>query len=322
MTARDPGFVERLAGSIRGRVAPAEPLARYSTFRIGGPATVAHPATPEDVATLIRLANQAEVPWFALGLGSNVLLPDEGLEALVIRLGKGLDRIDQRGQGWIIEAGLPAPRAARITGAAGCSGLHQMVGVPGTVGGGVYMNAGCHGTDWASVTRRVTVVNPDGTDRILERSEIPFGYRSSGLGDVVVVEAEVELPAADPEDIAGEIRDLLAWREAGTPFKSPCCGSTFTNPVLPAGYDGQLRTAGQFLDAAGLKGTREGAIEISHQHANYFVNTGGGCSVDVVKLMVRARDRVKDRFGVDLVPEVRLISVSGRLMELNQAMSS
>jgi len=319
VTARDPSFIAQLAQAIRGRVVAEESLARYSTFRIGGPATVAHPAEPADLARLIRLADESGVRWFPLGLGSNVLLPDDGLEALVIRLGKGLDHIDHQGPVWTIGAGLPAPRAARLSAAAGYGGLHQMVGVPGSVGGGVYMNAGCHGTDWASVIQEVTVVRADGSDGVLPRNSIPFQYRNSGLGDVIVVETKVQLPESDPETLQEEVGRLLAWREEGTPFKQPCCGSTFTNPALPDGHPSGLRTAGQFIDAAGLKGTRVGSVEISPKHANYFVNLGGGSAAEVMALMVKARDEVRDRFGVELNPEVRLISTEGRVVTLNEA---
>ena len=141
-------------------------MARYSTYRIGGPATVVLPAGPEDVATALGMAHAAGVPWFAVGLGSNILLPDEGLDALVIRLGKGLDHLRQNGDCWVVGAGLPAPLAARRTTSAGFAGLHIFVGVPGTVGGGVYMNAGCHGGDWSEVVERVTVVDETGRDKI------------------------------------------------------------------------------------------------------------------------------------------------------------
>ncbi|TFG39315.1 MAG: FAD-binding protein, partial [Candidatus Aminicenantes bacterium] len=157
--ARDSRFIAALRDRVRGEVREAEPLGRYSTYRIGGPATVLLPVSAEDVGRAMVLAVAQGVPWFALGLGSNLLLPDEGMEALVIRLGKGLDRCDHLGQGrWRLGAGLPQPLAARKSSEAGFAGLHRFVGVPGTVGGGVSMNAGCHGGDWAEIVRRVTVV--------------------------------------------------------------------------------------------------------------------------------------------------------------------
>ena len=145
LTARDPGFAQALRARVRGEVRENEALARFSTYRIGGPATVLLPAAAEDVGRALALAHEAGVPWFALGLGSNILLPDDGLDALVIRLGKGLDTLRNEGERWTVGAGMPAPLAARRTAAAGYAGLHIFVGVPGSVGGGVYMNSGCHG---------------------------------------------------------------------------------------------------------------------------------------------------------------------------------
>ncbi|MGH7657224.1 MAG: FAD-binding protein, partial [Gemmatimonadales bacterium] len=143
MNARDPGFIAGLQERVSGKVRADEPLARYSTWRIGGPATLLQPAGPEDVAAALRHCHEAGAGWFALGLGSNILLPDEGMDVLVIRLGKGIDCVRHEGARWWIGAGLPAPLAARRTAQGGWAGLHTMVGVPGSVGGGVYMNAGC-----------------------------------------------------------------------------------------------------------------------------------------------------------------------------------
>ncbi|MEE8062561.1 MAG: UDP-N-acetylmuramate dehydrogenase [Gemmatimonadales bacterium] len=311
MTARDPAFVAALRHAIRGQLLTNESLAQYSTFRIGGPATVLLPACPEDVATGLKHAAAEGIPWFALGLGSNVLLPDEGLDALVIRLGKGLDRVRSEGERWWIGAGLPAPLAARRTASEGFGGLHKMIGVPGTVGGGVYMNAGCHGTEWADVVRRVTVVDPSGEDRLLEHDQIPFRYRWSGLSDLIVLEVEVELSASDPDRLEREVEDLFEWRRRGTPFNQPCCGSTFTNPELADGHPSGHTSAGQFLDAAGLKGVREGGIQVSELHANYFVNTGSGTAADVRRLIEYAQQVVLDEFRVRLDTEVKVVRPDG-----------
>ena len=325
MTARDPGFVRALRARVRGEVRAVATLGRYSTYRIGGPATVFHPDSAEDVGAAVRFATERGVPVFPLGLGSNVLLPDEEMTALVIRLGRGLDAITPGAAGqWTLGAGAPAPLVARRTAAAGWSGLHVMVGVPGSVGGGVYMNAGCHGGDWASVVHSVTVVESTrGVDRVIPRADLAFAYRTSGLGDAIVVETEVALTAEDPALLEARVAELFAWRQAGTPFNHPCCGSVFRNPgrtARPGGEtatgEGEARTAGRLIEAAGLKGRRAGGIEVSPRHANYFVNTGGGTSRDVVALMRAVRRQVRDRFGVQLEPEVRMISAQGRVVSL------
>jgi UDP-N-acetylmuramate dehydrogenase len=315
MSARDPGFVAELARAIRGDVKEAAPLARYSTYRIGGPATVVLPASGEDVAAALGLAARAGIPVFPLGLGSNVLLPDAGLDALVIRLGKGLDQVRHEGERWWLGAGLPAPLAARKTAGQGWAGLHMMVGVPGTVGGGVYMNAGCHGGQWSDITRQVRVVNRSGEIGTLPGEGIPFSYRRSGLEGLIVLEAEVELRPGSREALDREVEQLFAWRQQGTPFNQPCCGSVFKNPDGPAPATwSRPWTAGSLIEGAGLKGTRIGGAEISPMHANYFVNTGTATAADVRGLIARARAAVAERFGVTLETEVKVIGSRGEYL--------
>ena len=318
LTARDPGFAAAVRGAIRGLVRESEPLARYSTYRIGGPATVVLPASGEDVGTAIRMAHEAGIPWFALGLGSNILLPDEGLDALVVRLGKGMDRLDRDGDRWVIGAGLPAPLAARRTAAAGFAGLHIFVGVPGTVGGGVYMNAGCHGGDWSEVVETVTVIDESGRDAVLPRAEVPFTYRRSGLDRRVVVETAVRLRPEEQHRLDEQIAEMFEWRQQGTPFNQPCCGSVFKNPHGPSWkQEGGPRTAGQLVEAAGLKGLRVGGAEVSPMHANYFVNTGEATAADVRGLIVEVQRRVEQAFGARLEPEVKIIGPRGEYVDLH-----
>jgi UDP-N-acetylmuramate dehydrogenase len=315
VTARDPAFAAALRPRLRGEVREDESLARYSTYRIGGPATVVLPANAEDVATALRAAHEAGVPWFAIGLGSNILLPDEGLEALVIRLGRGLDGLQQDGDRWTVGAGLPAPLAARRTAAAGFGGLHIFVGVPGSVGGGVFMNAGCHGGDWSEVVERVTVVDATGQDQALPRADVPFTYRRSGLDGRIVLEAVVRLRPEPQPHLDEQIAEMFDWRQKGTPFNQPCCGSVFKNPSGPSWKkeDGP-RTAGQLIEAAGLKGTQVGGAQVSQMHANYFVNTGPATAADVRALIERAQRDVEARFGVQLEPEVKLIGARGEYL--------
>jgi len=315
VSARTPAFASAVRSGIRGEVREGEPLARYSTYRIGGPATVVLPSVPEDVGIAMRLAHDAGIPVFALGLGSNILLPDEGLDALVIRQGKNLDHLRQEGDLWAIGAGLPAPLAARRTTAAGYAGLHIFVGVPGTVGGGVYMNAGCHGGDWAEVVERVTVVDNSGRDTVLARSAVPFSYRHSGLEGRIVLETVVRLRQVEQHRLDEEIAEMFEWRQRGTPFNQPCCGSVFKNPSGPSWkQEGGPRTAGQLIEAAGLKGRRVGGAEVSPMHANYFVNTGSATAAHVRGLIELAQGEVEARFGVRLEPEVKLIGAWGEYL--------
>jgi UDP-N-acetylmuramate dehydrogenase len=261
ISARDPRLAAAVRAVVRGEVREADPLARYATYRIGGPATVLLPAGPEDVVAALGVLRQRGVPWFALGLGSNVLLPDDGLD----------DLVDGTNDRWRLGAGLPAPRAARLTAQAGWAGIHLMVGVPGTVGGGVFMNAGCHGGQWSDCVESIVGINPGGETQVLSGREIPFRYRRSGLDGWLILETTVRLRSGDPSALAAEVGKLLEWRQRGTPFNQPCCGSVFKNPEGPAvRADGrELKTAGQLIEAVGLKGAREGGAEISPMHANY-----------------------------------------------------
>lgn len=305
-------FIDALRARVRGEVRADEPLARYSTYRIGGPATVVLPQSTDDIVAAVEFAVEQGIPWFAVGLGSNLLFPDEGLTALVIRIGKGLDRIDHDGDLWRIGAGSPGPLAARKTVAEGFGGLQKFVGIPGSVGGGVYMNAGAHGGDWSEVVESVRVLTAEGEDRLVPRSEIPFAYRRSGLGRVVVVETTVRLHEEDPAALRAEIDHLFKWRSEGTPFNQPCCGSVFQNPGGPSwGQREGPRTSGQLIEAAGLKGYRVGGAEVSQMHANYFVNTGSATAADVRELIAHARARVQEQLGVRLETEVKLIAPDG-----------
>ncbi|MEO8029338.1 MAG: UDP-N-acetylmuramate dehydrogenase [Gemmatimonadota bacterium] len=312
MTARDHGFVARLKQLVRGEVREAELLARYSTYRIGGPATVVLAADPADVEAALAVVRDFGASCLVLGLGSNMLLPDDGLDALVIRMGKGIDRIDSDGAIWRLGAGLPAPLAARKTAGAGWGGLHKMVGVPGSVGGGVFMNAGCHGASWSDVVRSVTVALAGGGIEVRPRHDLQFAYRQSGLEGAVVLETEVELHAESAARLTEEVNDLFRWRQEGTPFNRPCCGSVFQNPAqAPAGADGRPMTAGRLIEAAGLKGYRAGGAEVSTLHGNYIINTGGATAADVRRAIDEVRATVLTRFGVRLETEVKLIRADG-----------
>ena len=286
---------------FRGKVLENEPLARYTTYRLGGPARFfVMPADAEDVVKAIRLAGERGLPWMVLGLGSNVLVKDSGFRGVVIRMGKGLDRFEMKGATAIVGAGLPTPLLARRTAEAGFVGVERFLGVPGTVGGGIYMNAGCHGAEFAEVVTEVTVLDGAGKTKTLSRKQIPFKYRASNLGPVVVLEAKLGLGEESPAKLKELQGKLLRWRKAGTPFDLPCCGSVFRNPGGP-------KTAGMLIEEAGLKGFTIGGAQVSPMHANYFVNTGTAKASDVLKLIDHARKTVQKKFGVALELEVRVV---------------
>src|SRR2546425_4102554 len=262
---------------FRGRLLEHEPLARYTTYRLGGPARYfLMPADLEDVAKGIESATERPLPWLAIGLGSNLLVKEGGFPGVVIRIGKGLDRFEMKGAIAIVGAGMPTPILARRTAEAGFAGVERFIGIPGTVGGGVYMNAGCHGAEFAEVVTEITVMDGKGKIRQIPRKQISYKYRSSNLDGLIVLEAKLALIEEPPAKLKEKQNKLLRWRKAGTPFDLPCCGSVFRNPGGP-------KTAGMLIDEAGLKGFRVGGVQVSPLHANYFVNTGTATAADVLK---------------------------------------
>jgi len=286
---------------FRGKLLENEPLARYTTWRLGGPARyLALPADSEDVVRALELAQDRGLPWLVLGLGSNVLIKDGGFPGVVIRLGKGLDRFEMKGATAIVGAGMPTPILARRTAEAGFVGVERFIGIPGTVGGGIYMNAGCHGAEFAEIVTEVTVMDPRGKVKQLSRKQISFKYRSSNL-EGIVLEAKLGLGEESPAKLKELQGKLFRWRKAGTPFDQPCCGSTFTNP------SGGTKTAGMLIDECGLKGYTVGGAQVSTLHANYIINKGTATASDVLKVIDHIRKTVAKKTGVTLELECKII---------------
>src|SRR5256885_1477332 len=259
---------------FRGKVIENEPLARYTTYRIGGPARYfVMPADPDDVVKALELAHSRGLPWLALGLGSNLLIKDTGFPGVVIRIGKGLDRFEMKGATAIVGAGLATPLLARRTAEAGFAGVERFIGIPGTVGGGVYMNAGAHGAEFAEVVTKTTEMDANGKIKQVPRKQISFKYRSSNLGVVVVLEANLALIEEPPAKLKEVQARLFRWRKAGTPFDQPCCGSVFKNPGGP-------RTAGMLIDEAGPEGFTNGGAPVAPLHADHTPNAGNATPPD------------------------------------------
>ncbi|PYO95623.1 MAG: UDP-N-acetylenolpyruvoylglucosamine reductase [Gemmatimonadetes bacterium] len=288
---------------FRGKLLENEPLARHNTWRIGGPARyLAMPADTDDVVRALELAQDRGLPWVVLGLGSNVLIKDGGFPGVVIRMGKGLDRFEMKGATAIVGAGMPTPILARRTAEAGFVGVERFVGIPGTVGGGIFMNAGCHGAEFAEIVTEVTVMDPRGKVKQLSRKQISFKYRSSNI-EGIVLEAKLGLGEESPAKLKELQGKLFRWRKAGTPFDQPCCGSTFRNPT------GSTKTAGMVIDEAGLKGFTIGGAQVSTMHANYIINKGTATASDVLKVIEHIRKTVAKKAGITLELECKIIGV-------------
>ncbi|WP_200900251.1 UDP-N-acetylmuramate dehydrogenase [Rubrobacter aplysinae] len=285
-----------------------EPLRRYTAWKIGGPAdALLEPDSAGEAERALADAEENGVPVTVLGGGTNVLVRDGGIRGLVIRLGKQLTGVEfdgpggEGGQSVIAEAGVLYPVLANKTAARGLAGLEFATGIPGSVGGAVYMNAGAYGSETRNVLVWADVYRPgEGVVR-MRNAELDLGYRHSILHerpDWTVLRAGYGLTPGDAEDLQARIREYRGQRMSGSPSK-PSCGSTFKRPE--GDYPGRV------IEAAGLKGTRVGDVEISSVHANYLVNLGGGSSEDALELMRIARETVKERLGIELEPEVRVI---------------
>lgn len=278
-----------------------EPLSQHTTFRIGGPALLlVFPASAGELSVCLRAFAQAgEFPRI-LGAGSNVLAPDAGLECPVICL-REMAAIRRAGACEIeAEAGALLSKTAVFAKNAGLAGLEFAHGIPGTVGGAVYMNAGAYGGEICSVASSVTVMTRAGETRTVAVERDTFGYRTSRFEgtDEIIVSARFSLTPGDPETIRTQMAALMEKRRASQPLELPSAGSTFKRPQ--GGY------AAALIDQAGLKGFCVGGAAVSEKHAGFVVNTGGATAADVRALMREIQDRVEARSGVRLEPEVRI----------------
>jgi UDP-N-acetylmuramate dehydrogenase len=277
------------------------PLSRFTTIGTGGPAALfARPRSLRELQELLALAAAERLPVETIGLGSNVLVADEGIEALVLRLEGELAATVVEGETLLAGGGARNATCLHRARAAGLGGLEFASAIPGTVGGGVRMNAGAYGSDFATVLVEATVVSAQAT-RTLRQEELGLGYRSSSLrpGEVVA-SARLALEPCEPAAIKQHVATLAAARKASQPLSARTFGSVFKNPPSGPG-------AGALIEQSGLKGVRVGGAVISSWHANFIENTGGASSADALALMAETRLRVWERFGVELTHEVALL---------------
>ena len=279
-----------------------EALAKHTSFRIGGSAEImAFPKTREELAKILKTSALLDCSYAILGAGTNVLAPDEGVRGLVICLKdclSGMERLDETHIR--VMAGMTMARAAGNAANLGLSGMEFAHGIPGTVGGGVYMNAGAYGGEISKICEAVEVMGPDGELHRLSNAEMAFSYRHSVLEDRpgIVVSADFALTKGNPEEIWGKMKDLIARRSASQPLDLPSAGSAFKRPA--GGY------AAALIDEAGMKGYRVGGAAISSKHAGFAVNVGGATAADVKTLLSRVSDRVYENSGIRLEPEIRI----------------
>ena len=291
-------WLRGLAGVRQG-----EPLATRTSFGIGGPAEYfAEMSNPQSIQVVLDGCRLRGIPYLLLGAGTNLLIADTGIEGLVVRV---VNR-DHEVAGTCIRAGagLKMMRLARIAADANLRGFEFAIGVPGSVGGAVYQNAGCWGKELSQVLVGVRGFQPGADERIWSLNDLQLGYRTSALRDgplhgSLVIDATIQLERGDGEEAKRMMTKLTNERNETQPIKTKNCGSVFKNP--------HGDSAGRLIQAAGLKGARQGAAVISELHGNFIVNQGGATAADVAGLIEHARAEVLRRFGVELEPEVELV---------------
>ena len=279
-----------------------EPMAKHTSFRIGGPVEVmAFPKNAEELAKLLKTSHLLHITPAILGAGTNVLAPDEGLSGLVICLKDCLDGMEILDDSRIrVAAGVTMTRAALFAANLGLSGLEFAHGIPGTVGGGVYMNAGAYGGELCQVCESVEVMDMDGNISTMACNCMEFSYRHSILEerDGIVLSAVFKLTPAPCEEIRMKMADLMNRRKTSQPLDLPSAGSAFKRPV--GGY------AAALIDQAGLKGFCVGGAGVSTKHAGFVVNNGGATAEDVKNVLQQVAQKVYENSGIRLEPEVRI----------------
>lgn len=279
-----------------------EPLANHTTWRIGGPADLLiQPKDKDSLQAAFQIIHRHEIPWSAIGRGSNLLVRDRGIRGAVLKVAEGLSHCEFRGEEVCVGAGYSMIRLAMETGKMGLTGMEFAGGIPGTVGGAVYMNAGAHGSDLSRILIDAEILFENGERKVLTNEELSFSYRTSLLQQRkgIVVEARFRLQPGDRKEIAATLAANKERRRLTQPLQMPCAGSVFRNP--PGDH------AGRLIEAAGLKGYQIGGAQVSEKHSNFIVNCGGATATGVLTLIDYIRSTIQGKYGIDLHPEVLVV---------------
>ena len=290
------------AGCTQRPLLPAEPMTKHTSFHIGGPAELmAQPQSEAELQSLLLKAAEAAVPVTLVGNGSNLLVRDKGIRGLVIKLGSMLRDIKVSGNVLTFGSGVSLAQASKKAAELGLSGMEFAVGIPGSIGGAVYMNAGAYDGEMSKVVKSVRVMDAAGEVSELSASELDFGYRHSALqgSGKIVTSVTVELAAGDKQAIAEKMADFSNRRITKQPLELPSAGSMFKRPP---GY-----FAGTLIDQTGLKGYTVGGAQVSTKHAGFVVNIGGATAADVLQLISDVQAKVFAAHGVHLEPEVLVL---------------
>ncbi len=279
-----------------------EPMSRHTSFKIGGPADLmAMPSNEEELCKLLKRAAEHNVPVTLVGNGSNLLVRDKGIRGLVIKLGNMLNTIEADENSITFGSGVSLALASKKVADLGFTGMEFAVGIPGSIGGAVYMNAGAYDGEMANVVTAVRTVDSQGNVKVLSKDEMCFGYRKTALqgSDLIVTAVTVSMPKGEVSEILAKMADFSQRRISKQPLELPSAGSMFKRPP---GY-----FAGTLIDQIGLKGYTVGGAQVSTKHAGFVVNIGGATATDVLQLIKNVQDKVMAEHGVMLHPEVLII---------------
>lgn len=285
-----------------------EPMKGYTTFRVGGPAKwMAAPEDEQQLRIILKICKETNTPYFVLGRGSNLLVSDRGFDGVVINLRKNFTKIttDKEAKTITAEAGASLPAVSQAALSAGLTGLEFASGIPGTMGGGLFMNAGAYGGELKQIVTEAAVMAPDGVIRHVPNEKMELGHRLSSFmrTDEIILSVTMQLADGDPQSIKAMMDDFNARRRDKQPLEYPSAGSTFKRPT---GY-----FAGKLIEDAGLKGFSVGGAEVSEKHAGFVINTGTATASDIWNLCQEVRKRVFVQFGVELEPEIQMVGSFG-----------
>ena len=278
-----------------------EPMSKHTSYGIGGPAEIfAQPSDKKDLKVILKFAKEKNLPVYFIGSGSNLLVSDEGVRGLVVTLGKSFKMISFIENKVFAETGVMLGKMVKECVKRNLSGVESLVGVPGTLGGALIMNAGAFGGEISNYLKSVTAITMSGSEKKYLADEIMFDYRNSSFkSDEILIDAEFEFIKSDQITVSENKMKASGGRKSSQPLRYRSAGSIFKNPKEGA--------AGYYIDQAGLKGTKVGDAEISPKHANFFVNHGKARASDIVKLIIQAKKAVKKEFGISLELEVKTI---------------
>lgn len=294
-------------GLMKNSIRPSEILACHTSFKIGGPAAIwAEPKNTAELKNILLIAEESDISTFIIGGGTNILASDGGFDGIVIHLGAPFFKgISIRGTTVRVGAGYSMPALVRLTCGKGLSGLESLVGIPGTVGGAVLMNAG----GWSSPLYKNTgdyvtslkVMDYNGKVKILKKEDLEFGYRRSNLSSYIVIEAVFKLGREDSSALLSRCSKFLKMKREKQVLDKPSAGCVFKNPK-----DFQF-TTGQMIDMLGLKGRSMGGAQVSEKHANFIINRNGATSKDVLKLIDLVKKKVMDNYSIPLELEIKIV---------------